>query len=214
MTADGPGGPKNGAEPSSRGGVPAHGDAHRASRNEPRLPLPTEPTAGTELAREYAAAREREGRVMAILRAMGPRVEVLRGFLALADAVLYGPAVLGHRERELLGWATSQANGAEYSAGIHADLLDRRGGGPDGSDRDRALVAFARRLTLTPTEAGEAVDDLREHLSADEVYDAIAVVALLNFANRVALATRISSADDLDEQPQSSASEKRPTAGS
>ncbi|MGH8828338.1 MAG: carboxymuconolactone decarboxylase family protein [Jiangellaceae bacterium] len=178
--------------------MPAQGDTHLASRGEQRLPLPADLTAGTELATEYAAAREREGRVMAILRAMGPRVEVLRGFLALADAVLYGPAVLGHRERELLGWATSQANGAEYSAGIHADLLDRRGGGPDGCDRDRALVVFARRLTLAPERAGDAVDDLREHLTADEAYDAIAVVALLNFANRVALATRISSSDDLD----------------
>jgi uncharacterized peroxidase-related enzyme len=198
MTAEVPGVPQDSAGHASHGGVPEQSDAHPASWREQRLPLPVDTIAGAELATEYAAAREREGRVMAILRAMGPRVEVLRGFLALSDAVLYGPAALGHRERELLGWATSQANGAEYSAGIHANLLDRRGGGPDGSDRDRALVVFARRLTLAPERAGDAVDDLREHLTADEAYDAIAVVALLNFANRVALATRISSSDDLD----------------
>jgi alkylhydroperoxidase family enzyme len=38
---------------------------------------------------------------------------------------------------------------------------------------------------------------LRAHLSVAEVYDAIAVVGLLNFANRAALATGISSSDDL-----------------
>ena len=38
---------------------------------------------------------------------------------------------------------------------------------------------------------------LRAHLSDAEVYDAIAVVGLLNFANRAALATGISPADDL-----------------
>ena len=38
---------------------------------------------------------------------------------------------------------------------------------------------------------------LRAHLSVAEVYDAIAVVGLLNFANRAALATRITPADDL-----------------
>ena len=38
---------------------------------------------------------------------------------------------------------------------------------------------------------------LRAHFSDDEVYDAIAVVGLLNFANRSALATGITPADDL-----------------
>ena len=162
-----------------------------------RLPLPDDTTAGPELAAEYAAAREREGRVMAILRAMGPRAEVVRAFLALTEAALYGPAALGRRERELLAVATSQANDAEYSTEAHAALLEELGGGPDGSERDRALVAFARRLTVTPREAGAAVADLRLHLSPDEVHDAIAVVALLNLANRAALATGISAADDL-----------------
>jgi hypothetical protein len=36
------------------------------------LPLPDERTASPALAAEYAAARQREGAVMAILRAMGP----------------------------------------------------------------------------------------------------------------------------------------------
>jgi uncharacterized peroxidase-related enzyme len=166
-------------------------------RVAPHLPLPDDAAAGPALAEEYAAAREREGSVMAILRAMGPRVEVLRAFLALADAALYGPAALGRRERELLALATSQANGAEYSAEVHGTLLEELGGGPDASARDRALVDFARRLTLAPREAGEAVAELRTHLSDAELYDAIAVVGLLNFANRAALATGISRSDDL-----------------
>jgi alkylhydroperoxidase family enzyme len=41
------------------------------------------------------------------------------------------------------------------------------------------------------------VAELRAHLSADEAYDAIAVVGLLNLANRAALATGITTADDL-----------------
>jgi alkylhydroperoxidase family enzyme len=73
-------------------------------------------------------------------------------------------------------------------------LLERHGGAqPD----DQALVDFAGRLTLAPHEAGEAVADLRRHCSEQEVYDAIAVVGLLNFANRTALATGISADDDL-----------------
>jgi alkylhydroperoxidase family enzyme len=81
----------------------------------PRLPLPDDTTASPALAAEYEAAREREGSVMAILRALGPR----------------------------------------------------------------------------------AVAELRAHLSDAEAYDAIAVVGLLNLANRAALATGITAADDL-----------------
>jgi AhpD family alkylhydroperoxidase len=159
------------------------------------LPLPDDASAGPELAAEYAAAREREGCVMAILRALGPRAEVVRAFLELADAVLYGPAALGRRERELLALATSEANGADYSAGVHATLLSELG---DAGEHDEALRAFARRLTLAPGEAADAVEALRAQLSDAEVHDAIAVVGLLNLANRAALATRITVEDDLD----------------
>jgi uncharacterized peroxidase-related enzyme len=162
-----------------------------------RLPLPDDAGAGPELAAEYAAARERGGRVMAILRAMGPRPEVVRAFLEMTEAVLYGPATLGRRERELLALATSEANGADYSGAVHEELLAGCGGGPDGSPRDAALVEFARRLTLAPREGAAAVAELREQLSDDEVHDAIAVVSLLNLANRAALATGISASDDL-----------------
>ena len=158
------------------------------------LPLPDDASAGPELAAEYAAAREREGRVMAILRALGPRAEVVRAFLELADAVLYGPAALGRRERELLALATSEANGADYSAGVHATLLSELG---DAGEHDEALRAFARRLTLAPAEAGKAVRELQAHLSDAEVYDAVAVVGFLNLANRSALATGIRVEDDL-----------------
>jgi alkylhydroperoxidase family enzyme len=158
------------------------------------LLLPDNASAGPELAAEYAAAREREGRVMAILRALGPRAEVVRAFLELADAVLYGPAALGRRERELLAHATSEANGADYSAGVHATLLSELG---DAGEHDAALRAFARRLTVAPAEAEDAVAALRAHLSDAEVYDAVAVVGLLSLANRSALATGITVEDDL-----------------
>jgi AhpD family alkylhydroperoxidase len=160
----------------------------------PRLPLPDDATASPQLAAEYAAAREREGSVMAILRAMGPRAALVRAFLDLADAALYGPAALGRREREVLALATSEANGASYSAEAHGALLAELGG---AGARDAHLIAFARRLTLAPREAGDAVEALRAHVSDAEAHDAIAVVALLNFANRVALATGITAADDL-----------------
>jgi uncharacterized peroxidase-related enzyme len=159
------------------------------------LPLPDD-SASPELAAVYAAAREREGRVMAILRAQGPRAEVVDAFLQLANAVLYGEAVLDRRERELLALATSEANHAEYSTAVHAELLNAEGG-VGGSARDRALFEFARVVTVEPARSADAVAALREHLRDDEVYDAITVVALVGYANRCALAAGITPGDDL-----------------
>jgi uncharacterized peroxidase-related enzyme len=159
------------------------------------LPLPDDSTSDA-LAARYAAAREREGRVMAILRAQGPRPAVVDAFLGLANAVLYDDAVLDRRERELLALATSEANGADYSVAVHAELLAAQGGVRDAA-RDRALFEFARVTTREPVRSAEAVVALRGYLTDDEVYDAIAVVALLNYANRCALATGITQADDL-----------------
>ena len=113
------------------------------------LPLPDDSTS-PGIAAEYAAARTREGSVLAILRALGPRPELVRAFLSQAEAALYGPAALGRRERELLAVATSEANGADYSADAHTALLAELGGGPDGSPRDRALIAFARAPDARP----------------------------------------------------------------
>ena len=164
----------------------------------PHLPLPDDATAGPALAGEYAAARARGGSVMAILRAMGPRAEVVQAFLALSEAALYGPAELGRRERELLALATSQANDAGYSAAVHGALLDELGGGPDAGARDRALVDFARAPHARPARGAGGGDRRCGRTSpVAEVYDAIAVVGLLNFANRAALATGITPADDL-----------------
>jgi alkylhydroperoxidase family enzyme len=83
---------------------------------------------------------------------------------------------------------------AEYSAGVHATLLSELG---DAGEHDEALRAFARRPTLAPAEAEDAVAALQAHLSDAEVYDAVAVAGLLNLANRSALATGITVEDDL-----------------
>jgi len=159
------------------------------------LPLPDD-AANPALAAQYAAARAREGKVMAILRSLGPRADLVEAFVSLVEATFGAEGALTVRERELLAVAASEANGADYSTAVHSELLAREGGARD-TPRDAAMIAFARRLTLIPREGAEATAALRELLSDDEVYDAIAVVGLLNLANRAALATGITVGDDL-----------------
>ena len=52
-------------------------------------------------------------------------------------------------------------------------------------------------MTLEPRASAEAADVLRAVLTDAEVHDALAEVALLNYANRCVLATGVSAADDL-----------------
>lgn len=113
--------------------------------------------------------------------------------LPLPDEATAGPALAGEyaaRAGDLSGQRSRVL--AEAHAALLAEL-----GGAGAVDRDQALVDFARRLTLAPREAREAVAELRSHLTDAEVHDAIAVMGLPNFANRAALATGITAADDL-----------------
>jgi uncharacterized peroxidase-related enzyme len=59
------------------------------------------------------------------------------------------------------------------------------------SERQRAICAFAERLTLRPVETTEAdLEALRAAGLADhDAWDVIEVAAMYNFTNRLALAT-------------------------
>jgi uncharacterized peroxidase-related enzyme len=138
---------------------------------------------------EYDAAIERAGRVFNILSAMSPRPRVLRAFVALALEIMNGPSALSERDRRLLALAVSRTNGCRYSTGVYERELQALAGA-EGAETPalRALCDFAVKLTREPSSiAGEDIDGLRAHGYADEaIHDAVQVVALLNYANRIA----------------------------
>ena len=94
--------------------------------------------------------------------------------------------------------------GGGHVGGERGDVLERGAHSAGRAPWPETATARwwpSRGAALTPGDSAAAVEDLREHLSDDEIYDAIAVVGLLNLANRVALATGISTADDLYRPP-------------
>lgn len=66
------------------------------------------------------------------------------------------------------------------------------------SDVDRALVLFAEKLTRTPGQMQEAdLDELRSLGLGDRaILDAVQVVALFNYYNRVADGLGVSAGED------------------
>jgi alkylhydroperoxidase family enzyme len=66
------------------------------------------------LARLYAAAVRRAGRVFAIVQAMSLAPRTLETSMALYRQVMFGPSELSRAQRELLAVVTSRANDCHY----------------------------------------------------------------------------------------------------
>jgi uncharacterized peroxidase-related enzyme len=118
----------------------------------------------------------------------------------LYDAVMTGKGPLPRPDRELAALAVSVTNGCRYCASVHgrryisltkdaepATRLARHGPAGVTDTRQRAIVDFAARMSVTPpaADAGD-VQRLREAgLTNGEITDLISVVAMFAWANRL-----------------------------
>lgn len=66
------------------------------------------------LAKAYAAARSRAGRVYGIVRVMGQSPRVLDASMALYGAIMFAPRGLSRHQREMLAVVVSRANDCHY----------------------------------------------------------------------------------------------------
>ena len=67
-----------------------------------------------QLARSFAQARGRAGRVYNIVRTMSPSPAILEGSMALYLAAMKGPSPLSRAQREMLATVVSRANDCHY----------------------------------------------------------------------------------------------------
>lgn len=55
------------------------------------------------------------------------------------------------------------------------------------SEADRAMLAYAEKLTLNPSGLTKAdLDGLRKHFSEEQCYDIVVIASLFNFIDRIA----------------------------
>lgn len=159
----------------------------------------------------YDRIRSARGKVANIMKVHSLHPAAMEAHLDLYRTILFGPAGLSRRERELLATAVSALNGCAYCVRHHAEALrayvrdedliaavvtDPRTA-PLGA-RERAMLSYARTLTLTPSQTTEAdVAGLREAGFGDEEILAIAlIVGYFNFVNRVALGLGVKPSDE------------------
>lgn len=158
-----------------------------------------EDKADGELREVYDRIRGQRGAVANVINVMSLLPEVMQGNVDHYLALMYGPHRLPRAEREMLAVEVSRANRCEYCVQHHAAAFQRvthddartrqlvQGDTAAWSPRERALLAYARKLTLTPAAMGPAdVEGLRKAgLADEEVLAAALVVAYFNQMNRV-----------------------------
>lgn len=167
---------------------------------EPENPLPD------DIAAYFGKCQEKLGLIPNVLLAYAFDAEKLRAFSAMYNDLMLAPSGLTKAEREMIAVAVSAQNACVYCLTAHGAALRQLSGDPalaetvaqnwrvaDISPRQRAMLAFAVKLTNTPAEMGEADRaTLRaEGFSDADIWDIAAVAAFYNMSNRVAAAVEM-----------------------
>ncbi len=182
-----------------------------------------------KLAQLYAKIRSPRGQIDNILKAHSLRPRTLEAHLALYRAVLHSrPRELTPRECELIGVCVSLWNGCTYCVRHHlaglkrilgndGELADRLvkaatqpGGGPELSERERALCRYAEKLTRQPsTMAASDLEPLRSIGVTDAgILELNQVTAYFAYANRTVLGLGVEIAGEvLGEHPDQDSDE-------
>jgi uncharacterized peroxidase-related enzyme len=152
--------------------------------------------------RDYAEAFEKRFGRLPFLRLMGGHFPP---FLDAVDA-MYPPfmteGAIDRDTKELMFVAGSEVRGCQYCVGTHSRHLVqevglsreqvkriRSGGGDnDLTEKQKALITFARRVAEDPKRIGEKdINELRElGLDDAQIVEAIAVIAMSAFTNTFA----------------------------
>ncbi len=143
------------------------------------------------------------GKLADVHKIQSLRPESIVAHMSLYMEIMYSRSELSRAERELIGTAVSVANGCKYCTKHHAEALnhywkdDSRiekliGGNYTEilSQRETALVDFAKHLTLNPLEHENKDFTImlkQLELSDAAILDAVLVTAYFNFVNRIVL---------------------------
>ena len=152
----------------------------------------------------FAKCVEKLGMVPNVLRAYAQRPEKLRLFSRMYNELMLGQSGLSKLEREMIAVTVSAANRCYYCLVAHGQAVRALSDDPqmgemialnyrvaDLPPRQRAMLDFAWKLTLTPHDIAEADrDGLRALAFTDsDIFDICDVAAFFNYTNRVAHGT-------------------------
>lgn len=165
-----------------------------------RFAIPDLASLPEDIREVIAKVSEKSGFVPNVFLALAHRPAEFRAFFAYHDALMDKDEGLSKAERELIVVATSGLNRCQYCVVAHGAILRIRAKNPliadqvavnwrkaDLSDRQRAMLAYAEKVTLDAqsiTNADHQVLD-QAGFSADEIWDIGAIAAFFGMSNRL-----------------------------
>jgi len=150
----------------------------------------------------YDRIVKERGHLANIFLAQGMEPEVLESHLDMYVHLMIDPGPLTREERETIAVVVSAANRSAYGAIHHAEALESVEKDPEAlynllkeyaskheSPRNKALLAYAAKLTLDPKDiTADDIGDLKAvGLKDDEILRANLIASYFNFSNRIAL---------------------------
>ena len=169
---------------------------------EVRLPARAELDA--DMQKYFGVCEEKLGFVPNVLAAYSFDQAKLRAFVNLYNDLMLAESGLAKLEREMIAVVVSSANRCYYCLTAHGAAVRQLSGDPELGEmlvmnwrvaplpaKQRALLAFAHKLTATPAGVVEADRAAlrKAGWSERDIWDAAGVVGFFNFTNRVATAS-------------------------
>jgi len=186
------------AKPKPRVSAAATDDTAIVALKLPAAPLPP------DMAAYFAKCEEKLGFVPNVLKAYAFDPAKLSAFVAMYNDLMLAPSGLSKLEREMIAVAVSSHNRCYYCLVAHGAAVRQLSGDPvlgelmamnyraaRLSDRERAMLDFAVKLTAEPwrVEEEDRAALRRAGFTDRDIWDIAAVAGFFNMSNRVASAT-------------------------
>lgn len=165
-----------------------------------RFAIPDLASLPEDIREVIAKVSEKSGFVPNVFLALAHRPAEFRAFFAYHDALMDKDEGLSKAERELIVVATSGLNRCQYCVVAHGAILRIRAKNPliadqvavnwrkaDLSDRQRAMLAYAEKVTLDAQSITDADHQALDQagFTADEIWDIGAIAAFFGMSNRL-----------------------------
>lgn len=168
------------------------------------LPIPPRSRLAPDLRKYFGICEEKIGFLPNVLEVYSFDETKLRAFIAMYNDLMLGESKLTPLEREMIAVVVSSANRCYYCLTAHGEALRAMSGDPSLgealvmnyrvakiSKKQRAMLDYAHKLTVTPAETGDADRRVlrRAGFKDREIWDIVAITGFFNMTNRVAAAT-------------------------
>ena len=169
-----------------------------------RIATPPRSRLDPDMRRYFEVCEEKIGHVPNVLLAYSAHGPKLRNMANFYNELMLGDSPLSKLEREMIAVVVSSANHCYYclvahGAAVRCMAMDPALGeqlacnyrSATLSARQRAMLDFAHRLTVSPDQVGEEDRTRlrRAGFSEEAIWDIAEVAAFFNFSNRLATAT-------------------------